>query len=77
LLKEDINNLIATQRAFATRMESHLFDIGLYLEMNGHREKSESFDFSEDPILGTSPATPGSGSLGSNETGKTISITSV
>jgi len=39
-LKEDINDLIATQRAFATRMESRLFDIGLYLEMNGHGEKS-------------------------------------
>ena len=76
-MKEDINDLIAMQRAFATRTESQLFDIGLYLEMNGHGEKSESFDFSEDPILGVSPASPGSGSLGSNETGKTVSIASV
>jgi len=76
-LKEDINDLIATQRAFATRTESRLFDIGLYLEMNGHGEKSESFDFTEDPILGASPASPGSGDLGSDETGKTVSIKSV
>jgi len=59
------------------RTESCLFDIGLYLEMNGHGEKSKLFDFSEDPILGASPASPGSGSLGFNETGKTISIASV
>jgi len=76
-LKEDINDLIATQRAFAVRMESRLFDIGLYLEVNGHREKDSSFNFSKDPILGASPTSPGSESLGSNETGKTVSIASV
>jgi len=76
-LKEDINNLIATQRAFAVRTESRLFDIGLYLEMNSHGEKSKSFDFSEDLILGTSSASPGSGDLGSEEMGKTVSIASV
>jgi len=76
-LKEDIHDLIAMQRAFAVRTESHLFNIGLYLEMNGHGEKDDLFDFTEDPILGASPASPGSGSLGSNEMGKTVSIASV
>ena len=76
-MKEDINDLIATQRAFAVRTESRLFNIGLYLEMNGSGSKDDPFDFSEDPILGASPASPGSGSLGSNKTGKTISIASV
>jgi len=40
-------------------------------------EKDDPFDFSEDPILGASPTSPGSGDLGSNETGKTVSIASV
>jgi len=69
--------LIATQRAFTVRTESRLFDIGLYLEMNGHGEKDDLFDFSEDPILGASPASLGSGDLGSDKTGKTVSIASI
>jgi len=76
-LKEDIHDLIATQRAFTIRTESRLFDIGLYLEMNGHGEKDNLFYFREDPILGTSPTSLGSGSLGSTKTGKTVSIASV
>ena len=69
--------MIATQRAFAVRTESHLFDIGLYLEMNGSGTRDDPFEFSEDPILGASPASPGSGSLGSEESGDTVSIKTV
>ena len=60
-----------------TRVESRLFDISLYLEMNRLGMRDDPFDFSEDPILGASPTSPGSGSLGSDETGKTVSIASV
>jgi len=69
--------VIATQRAFAVRTERRLFDIGLYLEMNGSGMRDDPFEFSDDPILGASPASPGSGSLGSEELGETISIKSV
>jgi len=69
--------VIATQRAFAVRTESRLFNIGLYLEMNGSGTKDDPFEFSEDPILGVSPASPGSGSLGSEESGETVPIKSV
>ena len=69
--------MIATQRAFAVRTESRLFDISLYLEMNGSGTRDDPFEFSEDPILGASPASPGSGSLGSEESGETVSIKSV
>ena len=69
--------MIATQRAFAVRTESRLFNIGLYLEMNGSGTKDDPFEFSEDPILGASPASPGSGSLGSEESGETVPIKSV
>jgi len=69
--------VIATQRAFAVRTERRLFDIGLYLEMNGSGTRDDPFDFTDDPILGASPASPGSGSLGSEESGETVSIKSV
>ena len=69
--------MIATQRAFAVRTERRLFDIGLYLEMNGSGMRDDPFEFSDDPILGASPASPGSGSLGSEESGETVSIKSV
>jgi len=69
--------VIATQRAFAVRTERRLFDIGLYLEMNGSGSKDDPFEFSDDPVLGASPASPGSGSLGSEESGETISIKDV
>ena len=69
--------MIATQRAFAVRTERRLFDIGLYLEMNGSGTKDDLFEFSDDPILDASPASPGSGSLGSEESGETVSIKSV
>ena len=69
--------MIATQRAFAVRTESRLFNIGLYLEMNGSGTKDDPFEFTDDPILGASPASPGSGSLGSEESGETVSIKSV
>ena len=62
---------------FATRVESRLFNIGLYLEMNRLGTRGDLFNFSEDPILGASPASPGLGSLGSDEMGKTVSIVSV
>ena len=68
---------MATQRAFAIRTESRLFNIGLYLEMNGSGTRDDPFEFSEDPILGASPASPGSGSLGSEESGDTVSIKTV
>jgi len=45
--------------------------------MNGSGTKDDPFEFSEDPILGASPASPGSGSLGSEESGETVSIKSV
>jgi len=69
--------VIATQRAFAVRTERRLFDIGLYLEMNGSGTRDDPFDFTDDPILGASPASPGSGSLESEESGETVSIKSV
>jgi len=65
------------QRAFAVRTERRLFDIGLYLEMNGLGTKDDPFEFSDDLILGASPASPGSGSLGSEESGETVSIKNV
>jgi len=63
---------MATQRAFAVRTESRLFDIGLYLEMNGSGTKDDPFEFSEDPILGASSASPGSDE--SKESGQTVPI---
>ena len=69
--------MIVMHQAFATRTERRSFDIGLYLEMNGLGMKDDPFDFSEDLILSASPASPRSGSLGSNEMGETVSIVSV
>jgi len=69
--------VIATQRAFAVRTERRLFNIGLYLEMNGSGMRDDPFEFSDDPILGALPASPGSGDMGSEESGETVSIKSV
>jgi len=63
---------MATRRAFAVRTESRLFDIGLYLEMNGSGTKDDPFEFSEDPILGASSISPGSDE--SKESGQTVPI---
>jgi len=60
---------MAMQRAFAIRTESRLFDIGLYLGMNGSGTKDDPFKFSEDPILGASSI-----SLGSDELKQTVPI---
>jgi len=63
---------MATQRVFAVRTESCLFDLGLYLEMNGSGTRDDPFEFSKDPILGASSMSPGSDE--SKESGQTVPI---
>ena len=66
---------MATQRAFAVRTESRLFDISLYLEMNGLGMKDGPFEFSNDPILGALLISPGSDE--SKESVETVPIRDV
>jgi len=63
------------QRVFVVRTKSCLFDIGMYLEMNGSGTRDDPFKFSKDPILGASSISPGSDE--SKESGQTIPIQKV